>query len=137
MSTQTELAVFERAAEAGGRLLRVEADREGDAAGALLLTFDIGRILVTSSDAGLKASHMEKPEAAPAGLSVLDEDDPWWRLLGQPLTAAWPGGVEDGIGAQGLRSLMIVKLRFREEAQNPRVVQLDSAGSQVRITLQQ
>ena len=78
-----------------------------------------------------------KPEAAPEGLSVLDEEDPWWRLLGNPLTAAWPGGVEDGIGAQGLTTLMIVKLRFREESDNPRVVQLDSAGSQVRITLHQ
>lgn len=137
MSTQTELAVFERAAEAGGQLLRVEADRAGDSAGALLLTFDIGRILVRSSDAGLRVTHLEKPEAAPAGLLILDEEDPWWRLLGNPLTAAWPGGVEDGIGAQGLTSLMIVKLRFREESKNPRVVQLDSAGSQVRITLQQ
>lgn len=136
MPTQTELAIFERAAEGGGRLLRVEADRTGDSAGAILLTFDVGRILVRSSDAGLNVAHVEKLEEVPQGLSVLDEEDPWWRLLGNPLTAAWPGGVEDGIGAQGLTSLMIVKLRFREESENPRVVQLDSAGSQVRIRLQ-
>jgi hypothetical protein len=136
MSTQTELAIFERAAEAGGRLLRVEADRAGDSAGVLVLTFDIGRILVRGADEGLEVVHLDKPEAVPAGLSVLDEEDPWWRLLGHPLTAAWPGGVEDGIGAQGLASLMIVKLRFREESENPRVVQLESTGSQIRITLQ-
>ncbi|MFK7895621.1 MAG: hypothetical protein AB8G23_07275 [Myxococcota bacterium] len=136
MSTQNELAILERAAEAKGRLLRAEADRPGAAVGSVLLTFDVGRILIRSGDAGLIVAHLENPEAAPAGLSVLDEEEPWWRLIGNPLTAAWPGGVEDGIGAQGLASLMVLKLRFREEAENPRVIELESTGSQVRITLQ-
>ena len=64
MSTQTELAVFERAAESGGRLLRVEADRAGDSADALLLTFDVGRVLVRSSDAGLEVTYLEAGSGA-------------------------------------------------------------------------
>jgi len=56
--------------------------------------------------------------------------------LGAPLTAAWPGGVEEGVGARGLGSLMVLKLRFREESENPRVVQLEATGRSIRVSLE-
>jgi hypothetical protein len=54
--------------------------------------------------------------------------------LGHPITAAWPGGVEEGVGARGLGSLMVLKLRFREESANPRILRLEAAGPAVRVS---
>lgn len=133
---QAELEIFERAATARGRLLRVEADRSGSAVSHLVLTFDIGRIGITPSDDGLAIQHFADAAELPAGLGSLDEEDPWWRLLGNPITAAWPGGVEEGLGAQGLGSLMVLKLRFREDSENPRVVRLEAVGKAVRVSLE-
>ena len=137
MSKEPGLKVFERAVEARGRILHVEADQTGATPGILVLTFDVGRILIRPGEDGLLVEHVEKAEALPDGLDPLDEVEPWWRLLGQPLTAAWPGGVEEGVGARGLGSLMVLKLRFREESDNPRVVRLEAAGRAVRVSLEE
>jgi hypothetical protein len=128
--------MLERAAEARGKILRVEADRAGASVGILALTFDVGRVVVTPSEGGLQIEHLEDPASMPDGLGVLDEEEPWWRLLGSPITAAWPGGVEEGVGARGLGSLMVLKLRFREESENPRVIQLEATGNSIRISLE-
>lgn len=133
---QAGLEIFERAADARGRLLRVEADRSGSTVSYLVLTFDIGRIGITPSGDGLAIHHFAEASELPADLGSLDEEDPWWRLLGNSITAAWPGGVEEGLGAQGLGSLMVLKLRFREESENPRVVRLEAVGKAVRVSLE-
>lgn len=130
---QTGLEVLERAAAARAKILRVEADRMGATVGSLLLTFDVGRVLVRPSEEGLEIEHLEDPAAILGGLGGLEEEEPWWRLLGHPLTAAWPGGVEDGVGARGLGSLMVLKLRFRDESDNPRFVQLEATGNAIRV----
>ena len=135
MSMQTGLELLERAATARAKILRVEADRAGAIAGRLVLTFDVGRILLSPSEEGLAIEHVEDAAALPDGLGGLEEEEPWWRLLGQPLTAAWPGGVEEGVGARGLGSLMVLKLRFREEEENPRVVQIEATGNAIRVTV--
>jgi hypothetical protein len=137
MSMQAGLAILERAAEARGKILRAEGDRAGATLGVLMLTLDVGRILVTPSEEGLVVEHLEDSGAMPGGLGALDDEDPWWRLLGQPLTAAWPGGVEEGVGARGLGSLMVLKLRFREESENPRVVRLEATGNSIRVSLEE
>ena len=136
MSMQTDLQVFERAVDANGRLLRVEADRTGSTPRKLILTFDVGRILIQPSDDGLTIATIADRAALPEGMTALEEEDPWWRLLGQPLTAAWPGGVEESVGATGSGPLLALKLRFREETQNPRIVLLESAGTAVRVSLE-
>lgn len=160
MSMQTELQGFERAVEARGRLLRVEADRTGTKPRQLVLTFDVGRILIQPShqaggrpggrpggqagghagsqpgDDGLSALLIEDRADLPADLTPVVEEEPWWRVLGQPLTAAWPGGIDAAVGAQVSGPLMSLKMRFREEAENPRVVLLESAGSAVRVSLE-
>lgn len=136
MSMQAELALLERAAEARGKLLRAEADRAGATVSALLLTFDVGRVLVTPTEKGLATRAITDPSEAPDGLAALDEEEPWWRVLGAPITAAWPGGVEEGVGASGLGSLMVLKMRFREESENPRVVRLEAAGAAIRVSLE-
>lgn len=132
---QEGLAILERAAESRGKILRAEGDRAGSSLGVLALTFDVGRVRITPSEAGLEIAGVEGRDAMPPGLGSLDEEEPWWRLLGHPLTAAWPGGVEEGVGASGLSSLMVLKLRFREESENPRVVRIEATGSRVRVSL--
>ena len=135
MSMQTDLQVFERAVEAKGRLLRIEGDRTGPTPRQLVLTFDVGRISIRPTDDGLSTSLIEDRAVMPGDLVPLDEEEPWWRLLGQPLTAAWPGGIEEAVGAQASGPLLALKLRFREQAENPRVVMLESAGSAIRVSL--
>jgi hypothetical protein len=137
MAKESGLTVFERAVEARGRILRVEADQTDATPGILVLTFDVGRILIRPGEDGLLVEHVEETEVLPDGLDPLDEAEPWWRLLGQCLTAAWPGGVEEGVGARGLGSLMVLKLRFREESDNPRIVRLEAAGHAVRVSLEE
>jgi len=134
MSMQEGLAILERAAEARGKILRAEGDRAGASVGLLMLTFDVGRIVIAPGDEGLEVAAIDAGGEVPDGLGALEEEEPWWRLLGQPLTAAWPGGVEEGVGASGLGSLMVLKLRFREENENPRVVRLEATGSAIRVS---
>ena len=131
---QEGLAILERAAEARGKILRAEGDRAGASVGLLMLTLDVGRIVIAPGDEGLEVAAIDAAGEVPDGLGTLDEEEPWWRLLGQPLTAAWPGGVEEGVGASGLGSLMVLKLRFREENENPRVVRLEATGSAIRVS---
>jgi len=143
MSTQGDLEIFEKAVASGGRLLRVEGDRAGPKLGLLVLTFDIGRILVAADGAAYGAAdgatltvrHVLERAALPPGLVSLQEEEPWWRLLGHPLTAVWPGDVEWGTGARSLGPSTILKLRFREESQNPRVITLAAVGGIVAVTL--
>jgi len=134
MSMQEGLAILERAAEARGKILRAEGDRAGASVGLLMLTLDVGRIVIAPGDEGLEVAAIDAAGEVPDGLGTLDEEEPWWRLLGQPLTAAWPGGVEEGVGASGLGSLMVLKLRFREENENPRVLRLEATGSAIRVS---
>ena len=136
MSTLSGLEIFERIAQAGGRILRVEAEGTGASNQTLALTFDVGRVVIQSGDEGLAISTASEREVLPDELVGLEEEEPWWRLAGHPLTAAWPGGVEEGVGAKGLNSLMVLKLRFREESDNPRILCLEAAGRSVRVSLE-
>jgi len=137
MSSQSGLEVFERAVLARGRILRSEANRRGATPGILVLTLDVGRIVIRPGDDCLLIEQVEDAGRLPTGLESVDDEEPWWRLLGQPITAAWPGGVEEGVGARGLGSLMVLKLRFREESDNPRIVRLETAGRAVRVSLEE
>jgi len=136
MSKMADLENFERIVSAGGRILRAEAERTGATCEVLALTFDLGRIVIRSGDEGLSITQAADRGELPEELIALDEEDPWWRLMGQPLTAAWPGGVEEGVGARGLNSLMVLKMRFREESDNPRILCLEAAGRSVRVSLE-
>ena len=136
MSMQPAIEIFERAIEARGRILRFEADRTGRLPGVLVLTFDVGRIVVRPGDDGLLVEQVADAGMLPGGLEEVGDEEPWWRLVGQPITAVWPGGVEEGVGARGLGSLMVLKLRFREESDNPRTVRLEATGRTMRVSLE-
>lgn len=118
-------------------MLRSEADRAGATPGVLVLTFDVGRIVIRPGHDGLVVEQVAEAAMLPGGLENVDDEEPWWRVLGQPVTAVWSGGVEEGVGVRGLRSLMVLKLRFREETNNPRIVRLEAAGRAVRVSLEE
>jgi hypothetical protein len=124
--------LFQRASGARAQILRVErmASSDGESsAPAFLLTFDVGRILVRSDPftGSLRAEALESREAVSGPLACADEEEPWWRVLGAPLTAAWESGAEE---ARGLR------LRFRSDDDNPRVIALRPEGASVRASLE-
>lgn len=142
MSTPARI-LFERAAGGGGQLLRVErlpdgagrkgAGREGaEGAGeaeregvgrAWLFTFDVGRILVTAEGGALRGDHLVSAEDVPSGLVDASEDEPWWRLLGNPLTRVGPES-PDGLD-----------LQFRHDDANPRRVHLGIESGHVSARL--
>ena len=129
------MEIFERAAAARGRILRVESDRVDGLPRILALTFDIGRIVLRPVDGELSAEVVAERDALPPGLVPLDEEDPWWRVLGQPITAAWP--VEgEATPVRTQPKLQALKLRFRESDQNPRIVGITAAGPALRVSLE-
>jgi hypothetical protein len=121
---------LERVVEAGGCLLKVDqlGAREAGVAKGFLLTFDVGRLLLeVDPEAGrIRSIAIEGVDEIPSGAEVVSEEDPWWRLLGYPLARVVAGE----IGAQGLR------LQFRADHENPRVVVLQPSGSEVEVTLE-
>lgn len=129
------MEIFERAAAARGRILRVESDRAEGLPRILALTFDIGRVVLRPNDGEIAAELVADRGVLPAGLVPLDEEDPWWRVLGQPLTAVWPveGGTEP---VRKQPKLQALKLRFRESDQNPRIVGITAAGPALRVSLE-
>jgi hypothetical protein len=126
---QTGPELFDRAAAARARLLRVARFGGGGSPVGLVLTFDAGHItIVPDSDTGLAITHAEQDEPIPENIDVLDEEDPWWRLLGTPLTEA--SSEREGPVVQH------VLLRFREANDNPRRVRLLSRGGAVAALLE-
>jgi hypothetical protein len=124
--------VLERAANAGAHLLKVELRSEDSnlaRLAALLLTFDVGRILVRSDpqEAELSIVFIESGAPLPAGLSDGQEEEPWWRVLGSPLTRAWAvkGELAGTVG-----------LQFRADDSAPRIVTLQARGASVSVQLE-
>lgn len=104
-----------------------------DRLSSLLLTFDVGRILVVAvpasapATAALSIEYAGSREHAPPGLRDSGEDEPWWRVLGQPLARVWRPSETEGEA---------VCLQFRADDQNPRVVSLTARGAGVAVRLE-
>jgi len=123
--------LFDQVVEAGGVLLKVTSldprpDAPGEEARALVLTFDVGNVLVAPDDEGdgLRAHQAPGPTAE---LENASEEEPWWRFIGNPLTRA--RNVEQHSGVLGLW------LQFRHPEDNPRQVCLTPRGERVRAEL--
>jgi len=120
--------VFDRAAAAGARLLRVEERTPADrAAGAqYLLTFDVGRVLVRGvGGRALEAVHMEERDDLESELSDASEQEPWWRLLGAQLARKQP--------APDARQ---VRLQFLIADARPRMLRLTAEPGGVRALIE-
>jgi len=135
--------LFERAAEVGGCFLKAEqlvasgGDHDPLRGPGYLLTFDVGRILVAADprNACLLIRQIESlEEVASVRLAPLDEEEPWWRIAGNPLTRAWPS--EEGVGATtGEGEVRDLRMQFRGEGDRPRVVFLCYDSGAVRAGL--
>jgi len=128
------IELLERAIQGGGQLLRAETASGGGPSpvlspGVLLLTFDLGRIVVSAepSTRTLAIEYVETGESAPSGLHDASEDEPWWRLLGNPIARVWLAG-SDHPGA--------VCIQFRADDQSPRILTLAPVGSEVEVRLE-
>jgi len=104
----------------GTRLLHVELHGPR----ALSLRFDRGQLHVRLEDAGLE---LELGGGAPlsADAESLDEDDPWWTVIGQKLQGAWARIDTD-------RRRLVVELQFRPDDENPKIVTLEPRGPRIR-----
>lgn len=125
------IEVLERAAEERARILRVEQLVSADGgdpqrAPGYLLTFDVGRVLVAADPTHerLLVRHIQRSdELASLRLDPLDEEEPWWRVAGNPITRVWPAA-DGGEGAVSDDAPHDVRLQFREDDENPRVISL-------------
>jgi len=135
------MELFQRALEADGRILKAEQLVEsggianpGQGIG-YLLTFDVGCILVLPDRerACLVVRQIESAEeVAEVQLASLMEEEPWWRILGHRLAQVWPG--EQGEGAlSGEGDPDEIRLQFRADDKNPRVVSLCYDAGRVRV----
>ncbi len=136
------IELFERAVEASGRILRAErllAAGSGDPmrGPGYLLTFDIGRILVAADPKGERLLVREVPagDDLAVRLASLDEEEPWWRVVGNVLTRVtrvWPA--PSGAGALGVSGeVRGFRIQFREDDDNPRVVSFCYEAGGVRV----
>lgn len=131
-----------RAAEARGRILKVERRApvgQGDDPTiglVFLLTFDVGRVLVGLDPATgqIEATHLEVDAAPPTGLEDLAEEEPWWRVLGNPLCAAWPNATGEGAESDRGGALAGLCLQFREDDANPKLIALTAEAPGVRVS---
>lgn len=117
---------LERVVEAGGVLLKAERFDGPNPlqTSGLLLTFDVGRLLVEvdPQGAGVRTTLIESKDAVPPGLLDAAEEEPWWRLIGAPLSRLT--AIETG-----------ARLQFRADSDNPRIVALERSNGEVRVTL--
>jgi len=123
--------LFERVVSARGRLLRVEryADsekRNSNLVPGLLMTFDVGRILIWggAKTSKLQLEPISNSEDAPSRLVRLDEKEPWWRVLGSPLVAVQSIDEKPGF-----------RLQFRQSDRSPRTISLTLDGNRIRIEM--
>ncbi len=84
----TTAALFEQVASNRGTLLRSEGEvdraRRFSVLRGLRLTFDLG-IIEVSGPAGQLTAETQSTDVARGSFASLDEEEPWWKLLGQPL----------------------------------------------------
>jgi hypothetical protein len=122
---------FESAAEAGAQLLKVDLRPDAaasDRLSVLILTFDVGSILLRAETAReeLSIEFVDAGAPRPAGLVDGQEEEPWWRVLGANLARAWRAGDLNGS----------VCLQFRADDQSPRIVTLEARGASLSVRLE-
>ena len=125
----TPAEILERVVQAEGRLLRVERVPLAGPAGAgassvLRLTFDVGIVTLRpgrQEDAlEIEAGH-QADAGSPVFVSAIEED-PWWRVVGCPLTRV------EARAAGGVR------LQFRGDRDNPRRFALYPLGGGIEAS---
>jgi hypothetical protein len=124
------MEVFERAAASSAQLLQVmrlggAGDDSTSLPAAVLMTFDVGRILISADPTTRRLEAVELPDAdsLPSGLADAAEDEPWWRLLGCSLAAVATESPEK------------IRLEFRISGGLVRTLILERSGGGLRTSL--
>jgi hypothetical protein len=131
-------AVLEELAGTAARLLRAQQTPlpgQSELYEAVVLTFDRARLIITPSGRGDELalrldpgdSDVLRPDLAAAAQDS-GEEEPWWRVLGNPLHRAWAS-------SDPQRDQAALELQFRADDANPRVVVLELAEGGIRIHL--
>ena len=128
------MELLKRTAGAAGQLLRVETQFEGpsgDELSGLLLTFDVGRVVLRADSASdsLVEQYLEAGDSQPVDWVIADEEEPWWRVLGSPLSRVLD--IDPGSGSVG------VALQFRQDDDNPRRIAVLARDGRLVVQLQQ
>lgn len=119
-------------------LLRVDAVPAGGGGGAggqrhraIMLTFDVGPLIVEPSHdrSELRVAELPQSDEPEYEATSLNEEEPWWALLGSPLT-----GAEEILEPDGRRAAL--DLQFRHVDENPRRVRLTLREDVVEIALE-
>ena len=135
------IELFERAAQTEARILKAEqlveqgSEPSPEKGVGYLLTFDVGRVLVLpdSQNACLALREIKNTEDLEAvQLLSLSEEEPWWRVMGQRVTRAWLGSQAEGAMSPGSMPDQ-VRLQFRADTDNPKIISIEYARRQVQI----
>ncbi len=104
----------------GTRLLHVELHGPR----SLSLRFDRGALQILLVDGGLE---LELGGAGPLSedAEALDETDPWWTVIGEPLQGAWAIVDTD-------ERRLVVELQLRADDANPKIISLEPRGPRIR-----
>ena len=121
---------LERVIRAQGRLLQVERAPLAGPAGArvssaLRLIFDVGIVTLRSGGAGadLEVEIASVPDTQPSVFVSASEDDPWWKVMGFPLTRV------------GVRAAGGVRVQFRGDQENSRRLAVFSRGGGIEVSV--
>jgi hypothetical protein len=115
--------VLARLVERGARLLRVERGQGPPASPPRLrLVFEVGAVVLEPDAAGEALRAREEPQPGAGGDAVVaDEDDPWWTLLGHPLTR---------VATRDEGALLV---QFRPDDASPKILVLAPGPGAVRV----
>ena len=91
----------------------------------IVLTFDASRLSIELGPA-VELRCRIGAEPSDQALENANEDEPWWRVLGAPLVAAWVVLEPKDASAE-------LALQFREDAANPRLISLSRHGDEIRV----
>jgi hypothetical protein len=105
---------IEPLARESARLLRVEAHGPQKC----VLRFDRGALEISVSGHGLEIGVTPHALLPDLDVEVLDEEEPWWTVIGAPLAGAW-----SSIDTEGRR--VKLELQLRRDDQNPKRIALE------------
>jgi hypothetical protein len=119
--------ILEEMVESRPRLLRARVlPGRGRHAAEILLTFERSHLEVSAGTSGLRLQTNLEPEARPDDWVDVAEEDPWWTVMGAPLTEMWAARDEAG-------ALQSLDLQLREAEDNPKVICLTQLRDGVRV----
>jgi hypothetical protein len=131
--TASRQAVMEELVHAQPRLLRTQLIPASGALElwqAVVLTFDVARLVVAPNPQGdeitLRVDAGQTP--VPAGAVETEEEEPWWRVLGNPLHGAWAQSDPE-------HGQIALELQFRPREANPKIIAIELAGGALQVRL--